>query len=277
MEHVQFSLLQLSDTHLQVAGKRLKTGDSGALALQRAIEKAYRIQESFDAVVLTGDLVDRGSADEYRELKSCLKALPSDHPVFFCLGNHDARNTFAEVFGSLEATALSDTSNTHYQYSAALFTFGGQVMRLVVLDTLEPGKDQGRLCDRRLQWLRQTLSRYPNDRIVLVMHHLPFLTGSSLFDSMVVEERRQFDELLAEFKTVERIICGHFHRACVTQLATIPVVVSPSTVHAYPLSYRGRQHEALVIDEPAGFTIHRFIDDSQRAYWVSHFVQQSPA
>jgi len=54
-------------------------------------------------------------------------------------------------------------------------------------------------------------------------------------------------------------------------------VVSPSTVHAYPLSYRGRQHEALVIDEPAGFTIHRFIDDSQRAYWVSHFVQQSPA
>lgn len=277
MEHIKFSLLQLSDTHLQAAGKRLRTGDSGADGLKKAIEKAYGIQEKFDAVVLTGDLVDRGSVDEYRELKAGLSLLSKDLPVFFCLGNHDARDAFAEVFGSLEASALADTSNTHYQYSAPLFTFKGQVMRLVVLDTLEPGKDQGRLCEQRLQWLRQTLSHYPNDRIVLVMHHLPFLTGSSLFDSMVVDERRQLDDLLADFKTVERIICGHFHRACVTQLAAIPVVVSPSTVHAYPLSYRGRQHEALVIDEPAGFTIHRFIDDSQRAYWVSHFVQQSPA
>lgn len=274
MDPIKFSLLQLSDTHLQAAGKRLKTGDSGAQALKQAIEKAYRIQEKFDAVVLTGDLVDRGAANEYRELKAGLGLLHKNLPVFFCLGNHDAREPFAEVFGQLQHSGLDDLSSTHYQYSAPLFTFYGQVVRLVVLDTLEPGADQGRLCLQRLQWLQDTLGRYPTDRIVLVMHHLPFLTGSSLFDSMVIEERRQLEELLEGFNTVERILCGHFHRACLTQLASIPVVVSPSTVHTYPLSYRGRQHEALIIDEPAGFTIHRFVDDSQRAYWVSHFVQQ---
>jgi 3',5'-cyclic-AMP phosphodiesterase len=277
MEQVLFSLLQLSDTHLQAAGKRLKTGDSGAEALKQAIAKAYRTQAQFDAVILTGDLVDRGAVEEYRELEAGLRALPQGLPRYFCLGNHDAREAFTEVFGSLKGAGHSDALGTHYQYSAPLFTFKDQVVRLVVLDTLEPGKDQGRLCEQRRQWLHNTLSLYPNDRIVLVMHHLPFLTGSALFDSMVVEERRQLEEVLAGFKTVERIVCGHFHRACVTQLAGIPVVVSPSTVHAYPLSYRGRQHEALVIDEPAGFTIHRFIVDSQSAYWVSHFVQQSPA
>ncbi len=274
MDPIKFSLLQLSDTHLQAAGKRLKTGDSGAQALKQAIERAYRIEEKFDAVVLTGDLVDRGAADEYRELEVGLGLLPKNLPVFFCLGNHDVREPFAEVFGRLQHRGLDDVSSTHCQYSAPLFTFDGQVVRLVVIDTLEPGKDQGRLCPQRLQWLQDTLGRYPTDRIVLVMHHLPFLTGSSLFDSMVIEERRQLEELLEGFNTVERILCGHFHRACLTQLASIPVVVSPSTVHAYPLSYRGRQHETLVIDEPPGFTIHRFIDDSKRAYWVSHFVQQ---
>ncbi|MGA1553290.1 MAG: hypothetical protein ACO35I_04510 [Burkholderiaceae bacterium] len=45
MEHIKFSLLQLSDTHLQAAGKRLRTGDSGADGLKKAIEKAYGIQE----------------------------------------------------------------------------------------------------------------------------------------------------------------------------------------------------------------------------------------
>ena len=276
MEQIKFSLLQLSDTHLQTAGKRLKTGDSGAEALKRAIAKAYRLQAQFDAVILTGDLVDRGAVEEYRELKAGLQAFPQDLPLYFCLGNHDAREAFTQVFGTLKDCGLADAFDTHYQYSVPLFTFKDQVVRLVVLDTLEPGKDQGRLCEQRQQWLHKTLSLYPHDRILLVMHHLPFLTGSALFDSMVVEERRQFEEVLAGFKNVERIVCGHFHRACVTQLASIPVVVSPSTVHAYPLSYRGRQHEALVIDEPAGFTIHRFIVDAHSAYWVSHFVQQSP-
>ena len=275
MEHTQYSLLQLSDTHLQAAGKRLKTGDSGAQALKSAISKAFRMQARFDGVILSGDLVDRGAQDEYLELKEGLRDLPADLPVFFCLGHHDARDAFAKVFGPLAASGFNDVSESHYQYSTPLFQCKDQTVRLVVLDTLEPGDDQGHLCPERLQWLHTTLSRYPKDRILLVMHHLPFLTGSGLFDSMVVEERNALREVLLAFPTVERILCGHFHRACVTQLGAIPVVVSPSTVHAYPLSYRGRKHEPLVIDEPPGFTIHRFIHDAHNAYWVSHFVQHS--
>ena len=94
MEQVLFSLLQLSDTHLQAAGKRLKTGDSGAEALGQAIAKAYRTQAQFDAIILTGDLVDRGAVEEYRELEAGLRALPLGLPRYFCLGNHDAREAF---------------------------------------------------------------------------------------------------------------------------------------------------------------------------------------
>jgi hypothetical protein len=147
---------------------------------------------------------------------------------------------------------------------------------MVVMDTLEPGHDEGHLCAERIGWLNEVIKRYPADRLLLVMHHLPFLTGSALFDSMVLQERDALRDCLRGHSNIERVVCGHFHRACVADLSGIPVVVCPSTAHAYPLQYQGGAKEPLVIDEPAGFAIHRFIHESESAGgWTSHFVFQA--
>ena len=67
-----YSFLQLSDTHIQEPDRSLKTGVVGAVALRRAIEKARRVQSSFDAILISGDLVDSGGEAQYQELLALL-------------------------------------------------------------------------------------------------------------------------------------------------------------------------------------------------------------
>ncbi len=272
-----YSLLQLSDTHIQEPGRSLKTGVVGADALVSSIEKAQRVQSSFDAILISGDLVDSGGEAQYQELLTVLEHSSIEAPVFLCLGNHDARTPFRRVFSSwLQGSGLSDLHSHFLQYTAALFRDNGQTVRMVVMDTLEPGHDEGRLCAERIGWLNAVTKRYPADRLLLVMHHLPFLTGSALFDSMVLQERDALRDCLRGHSNIERVVCGHFHRACVADLSGIPVVVCPSTAHAYPLQYQGGAKEPLVIDEPAGFAIHRFIHESESAGgWTSNFFFQA--
>ena len=274
-----YSLLQLSDTHIQEPDRTLKTGVVGADAFLCAIEKAKRVQPSFDAILISGDLVDSGGEAQYQELLALLEHLPSGVPVFLCLGNHDARTPFRKVFtGRLQSTGLSDLHSHFLQYTAPLFQSDGRTVRMVVMDTLEPRRDEGHLCADRIDWLGEVIQRYPHDRLLLVMHHLPFLTGSALFDAMVLQERDALLDCLHGHSNIERVLCGHFHRACVADFLGIPVVVCPSSAHAYPLQYQGGAKEPLVIDEPAGFTIHRFIHESGSAGgWTSHFVFQAAA
>jgi len=274
-----YSLLQLSDTHIQEPGRTLKTGVAGADALVSAIEKAQRVQPSIDAILISGDLVDSGGEAQYQELLSLLERSPIKAPTFLCLGNHDARTSFRKVFSNwLQSSGLSDLHSHFLQYTAALFQDDCQTVRMVVMDTLEPGRDEGHLCAERIGWLNEVINRYPTDRLLLVMHHLPFLTGSALFDSMVLQQRNALRDCLRGHSNIERVVCGHFHRACVADLLGIPVVVCPSTAHAYPLQYQGGAKEPLVIDEPAGFAIHRFIHGSGSAGgWTSHFVFQATA
>ena len=274
-----FSILHFSDTHIQEPGRSLKTGVVGAAALVSAIEKAHRVQPSFDGVLISGDLVDSGGEAQYQELLSVLEHSSIEAPVFLCLGNHDARTPFRKVFSNwLQGSGLSDLHSHFLQYTAALFQDNGQTVRMVVMDTLEPGRDEGHLCPERIGWLNEVIKRYPADRLLLVMHHLPFLTGSALFDSMVLQQRNALSDCLRRHSNIERVVCGHFHRACVADLLGIPVVVCPSTAHAYPLQYQGGAKEPLVIDEPAGFAIHRFIHESESAGgWTSHFVFQASA
>ena len=272
-----FSILHFSDTHIQEPGRSLKTGVVGADALVSSIKKAQRVQSSFDAILISGDLVDSGGEAQYQELLTVLEHSSIEAPVFWCLGNHDARAAFRKVFSNwLQGSSLSDLHSHFLQYTAVLFRDNGQTVRMVVMDTLEPGHDEGHLCAERIGWLNAVIKRYPADRLLLVMHHLPFLTGSALFDSMVLQERDALRDCLRGHSNIERVVCGHFHRACVADLSGIPVVVCPSTAHAYPLQYQGGAKEPLVIDEPAGFAIHRFIHESESAGgWTSHFVFQA--
>ena len=67
----------MSDLHL--------TGEAKA----RMLDKVLRRADDFDALFLTGDLVNDGTPEQFRRLKCCIDGLPERLPVLAAAGNHD--------------------------------------------------------------------------------------------------------------------------------------------------------------------------------------------
>ena len=87
------SLLQLSDLHIPTPGtgaqSALKNGLSPAEGLHAAITHALSMRVQWTAALLSGDLVDRGSAEEYRLLRQALAPLEKRMPLYLYLILHE--------------------------------------------------------------------------------------------------------------------------------------------------------------------------------------------
>ena len=261
------SLLHLSDLHIARHGPHgksaLKDTCSPAEGLQAAITYALSMRVHWTAALLSGDLVDRGSAEEYRLLRHALAPLEQRMPLYFCLGNHDSRLGFRTVFSDFWNAHIVDGSS-FLQYQVPL----GQGQRLVVLDTLWEGSDVGRLCSQRLDWLESTLRTVRDEQVILALHHPPFVFGNTIFDAMAVRERAELATVLARNPQVKRVVCGHLHRTMLASLADRPVFSAPSTFHAYGMDHAEDNHSGVTNEAP-GFAFHQWQKDCG---WLSHTV-----
>ena len=90
-------IAQLSDPHLRPRGV-LYQGlvDSNAM-LVAAIETLNRLSPAPDVVILSGDVVDTGTRDEYAFAQELLGQI--SQPLFAIPGNHDEREAFRASFG----------------------------------------------------------------------------------------------------------------------------------------------------------------------------------
>ena len=140
-----FLLVQLSDPHI---GATWMNRDPAALR-QAAIKSVADLPDRPDAVLVSGDLVEHGTDDEYVVVKSALDTL--DAPTFVLPGNHDDRGRLREHFGVPR----------HARRTGGLRRRDSGPVRLVVLDSTEPGADLGELGERQLDWLEAELSASP--------------------------------------------------------------------------------------------------------------------
>jgi len=91
-----FLVAQISDLHLE-AGQRLTYGVVDTLgALRRAVDHLNASHPRPDIVVVSGDLVDFGRADEYAVLHPELARLHM--PCYLVPGNHDTRGPLLDAF-----------------------------------------------------------------------------------------------------------------------------------------------------------------------------------
>jgi 3',5'-cyclic AMP phosphodiesterase CpdA len=151
---------------------------------------------------VTGDLVDHGEPEEYEQLRHLLARLSM--PVFVIPGNHDAREPLREAFRGAGYLPVDG----YLQYAIEDYP-----LRLVALDTLVPGKHVGMLCAERLGWLDATLAAQPDRPTVILMHHPPFATGITYMDNYGLDNAAGLAQIVARHPQVERIVCGHLHRA----------------------------------------------------------------
>jgi 3',5'-cyclic AMP phosphodiesterase CpdA len=173
-------------------------------------------------------------------------------PVFVIPGNHDAREPLREAFR--DARYLP--AEGYLQ-----FTIEDYPVRLVALDTLVSGKHSGMLCDERLGWLDTALAVQLDRATVILMHHPPFATGITYMDNFGLDNAAGLAEIVARHPQVERILCGHLHRAIDRRFAGTVAGTAPSTAHQIRLNLVADAPISFIF-EPPGYQLHLWQQDS---------------
>jgi Icc protein len=237
-------IAQASDLHVCAPSRTLGGGvDTNAMA--HACVRALLAQRPRpDALLLTGDLVDAGGPGEYRHLLDVLS--PVGWPLYPVAGNHDERLALREAFAPRmgpHRAAMPD----FLQYAVELGP-----LRLLVLDTVVPGRPHGALCAQRLGWLKERLAE--DDRpLVIALHHPPFATAIAHMDAMGLLEGAS--ELVAAHPQVQALLCGHLHRSIQVRFGGTLASVCPSAAHQIALNLLAQGADGFVMEPPA-FQLH---------------------
>lgn len=238
-------LVQLTDTHIREPGRLAYGRIDTAPYLRRAVQSVLRLRQQPEAVVITGDLTDFGRPEEYAHLAELLA--PLEMPVYLLPGNHDDRDAMRRGFPS--HTYLGEEGG-FIQYSVQV---GG--VRLVTLDTATPGYSHGTLCGRRLEWLEAELEAQRHQPVVVAMHHPPFETLIGHMDKIgLLQGGSELAAVLQRFDNVERVICGHLHRAIDVRFGGTIACTSPAPGHQVALDLDPQAASQWML-EPPGFRI----------------------
>jgi Icc protein len=237
-------IAQITDTHIVAPGMLFMDVVDTASALERAVSALNRLDPRPDAVVLTGDLVESGRPEEYDHLRSLLA--PLRIPVFAIPGNHDAREPMRDAFAGDGYLPREGFLN---------YVIDDYPLRIIALDTLIPGEGGGLLCSDRLRWIDEILAQAPDRPCLVMMHHPPFVTGIARMDRAGLTGTPAFAEIVRRHPQIERILCGHLHRAIESRFAGTIAGTAPSTAHQVALDLRPEARLSFTL-EPPGYQLH---------------------
>jgi 3',5'-cyclic-AMP phosphodiesterase len=244
-----FLLAQLSDPHIGAEW----FDDQSVARLAAAVESVRAVRPQPDAVLLSGDLADHATDEEYEQLRELVAPLGA--PLYVLPGNHDDRRALHRNFG------VPGGDGEPVRYSVDLGP-----LRLVVLDTMRPGEASGALEGDQLDWLDAELAETPEQPTLIAMHHPPLVIGVPAWDEigLAAADRRALAEVIERHQQVRRLLCGHFHSTITGELAGRGVLVVPSTYVQTRLDFDVREVE--LTSELPGFAVHA-VDDGEL---VSH-------
>lgn len=227
-------VLQLTDTHLYANPVGTLLGMNTLDAFQQVLRHFRDFHWPLDLLLATGDLVHDSSPEGYRRLSEILNSF--DVPVFCLPGNHDDPTVMRKHLSG--GSVRTDTVND----------FGG--WRFVMLDSVIPGDEGGRLADDQLRSLEQALSG--SDRPTLVcMHHQPVQVGSAWIDTMAIENPSPLFEIVDRHPHVRGMLWGHIHQTYEGQHDGVRLMASPSTCVQFAPNIDSFQ----IDQEPPGFRL----------------------
>ena len=225
-------LLHLSDTHLLAAGALHQGRVDTTAALRHLLDGLAGIGD-LDAVVVSGDVSDDGSAESYATARDLVGAFAAGRgaAVVWAPGNHDVRGPFARVL-------LGRADGGDGPLDAVHEVAG---LRIVVLDSSVPGRGYGELRPGQLARLREVLASPAPRGSVVVVHHPPLPAPTVLHEALRLQEPGALLAALAG--TDARVVLGgHYHHPSVAVVGGLPVVVAPGVANRTDvLVARGRE------------------------------------
>lgn len=249
-------IAQISDPHITVPGVSPGAGVDSFANLQRALALVGTLDPRPAGIVVSGDLVEHGTREEYGRLRDALA--DAGLPVWLMTGNHDRRDGLLEVFPELRA---------HHGTWGLQYAIDAGPLRMLLLDSLVEGKSGGLLDDARLAWLDARLGAAPERATMVFVHHPPVATGLAHIDSSMLANGDALAEVIGRHRQVVRVASGHIHRALACEFGGTTLTVCPSTAHQFVLDLRDGGRIVPAAETPA-FQLHRWNGERLFTYTV---------
>ncbi len=205
-------LLQLTDLHLYGAGAGALRGVLTWPSLEATLAHALAHHSPWDAVLITGDLVQDDPAG-YERVRALFSV--SDVPVYCLPGNHDEPEAMRAALAAppfqVCGTALAGA------------------WQLVMLDSYLHGMASGRLSDAELARLDAALAAEPDRHALVCLHHHPVPMGSRWLDNVGLENGPALLEVLARHPQARVLLWGHVHQSFDARRGGLRLLGTPST------------------------------------------------
>jgi 3',5'-cyclic-AMP phosphodiesterase len=238
-------IAQFSDLHVMAAGRN-HYGVDAAAGLEKCLAHLAALDTPPDLLVASGDLVDAGTPAEYARLRELLSRVRV--PLCLMPGNHDRRAPLRQAFADHDY--LGRDGRMHYHRDV-------RGLRIIALDSVIEGRDDGDLDEVQLHWLDALLDEQPQQAALVFLHHPPVATGFSRMDRIAVaaQSAERLGGIIAGHPQVRAVLCGHVHRSAQAAWHGTLVSVCPSTAFQARLRLGAGRFEAAP-DEPPAYQLH---------------------
>ena len=253
-------IAQISDLHIKPPGALAYGRVDTAKALERCVAALNAFRPAPDLVVISGDLVDTPTAEEYDYLKRLLA--PLGIPFAGIPGNHDSRPLMRAAFPAAPYARVTGPLDQRIEV---------QGLDLLLLDSSVPGKPHGNLEPSTLEWLDEMLAASPDRPALLFLHHPPFKGGIWHMDRQDLLNADQLASIIRHHPRAQLVACGHVHRTMLTAFAGIPATICPAPNHAVALDLAQLLVPSFKVEPPA-FHIHAWFPGEGPGQTLGHLV-----
>ncbi len=255
-------IAQITDCHIVEPDELLNGRVDTAAMLRAAVSHLEAFEPRPDLVLATGDLVNDGTPEQYRNLVEILDGLTI--PVVALPGNHDDRTGFREAFGLSPADPDEPID----------FVVDTGELVIVAMDTTIPGRHDGCVDTSQIAWLDAQLTELAPAPVLLVQHHPPFQTGIVWMDASGLDGSEREAEVLARHPHVTGVLCGHIHRVVHARVGGVPASAWPSTGAQVALALDGTPYG--YIDEPPAVALHQWSAETDLVSHVNYVDGPEP-
>jgi Icc protein len=204
-------ILQVTDTHLYGGASGRLRGVETDSSLHATLDDAFARVPDYQAVLVTGDLVQDDKAG-YLRFRSFFGNLKK--PVLCIPGNHD------------EPESMRRELNCEPFKICGAHRIGA--WNFVMLDSYDPGHVGGRLVKNELARLDAALSECPQHAMVCLHHH-PIAMGSRWLDGVGLADTQDFWRVIEAHSHVRAVVWGHVHQAFDGTRGNVRMFATPST------------------------------------------------
>ena len=209
--HFFMNILQITDPHLYGSAGGALRGVVTDASLRGVLEEAFASVPDYEAVLVTGDLV-QDDPSGYLRFRSIFGNSPK--PVLCIPGNHDDPETMRQSL-----------AQAPFQYCGTYAAAGWQ---FIMLDSYDPGHVGGRLAARELERLDRALADSPAHAMICLHHH-PVAMGSLWLDTVGLANADEFWRVLDAHAHVRAVAWGHVHQEYDGKRGNVRLFGTPST------------------------------------------------